>query len=71
MFAEYRGENRREVDVDVYYGGHEIPAYTTRTEMLAAVDHVRSIMVGTYPDSKPLRDLLKKLDSARGTIAKD
>ncbi|WP_409264906.1 DUF5623 domain-containing protein [Pseudomonas sp. KCJK9000] len=70
MFAEYRGENRREVDVDVYYGGHEIPEFSTRTEMLAAVDHVRSIMVGTYPDSKPLRDLLKKLDSARGIIAK-
>ncbi|MBT2298216.1 DUF5623 domain-containing protein [Pseudomonas fluorescens] len=69
MYAEYRGQNRREVDVDIYYGGHDIPRYATRAEMVAAVDHLRSIMVGTYLDSKPLRDQLKKLDAARGSIA--
>ncbi|MFJ4392470.1 DUF5623 domain-containing protein [Pseudomonas soli] len=70
MYAEYRGENRREVDVDVYYGGRDIPRYATSAEMMAAVGHLRSIMVGTYLDSKPLRDQLKKLDAARDAIAK-
>lgn len=69
MYAEYRDENRREVDVDVYYGGRDIPHYETSSEMVAAVDHLRSIMVGTYLDSKPLRDQLKKLDAAREAIA--
>lgn len=70
MYSEYQGEERREVDVDVYYGGHGIPRYATRAEMVAAVDHLRSIMVGTYLDSKPLRDQLKKLEAAREAISK-
>ncbi|WP_454868478.1 DUF5623 domain-containing protein [Pseudomonas farris] len=69
MFAEYRLENRDDVDVDVYYGGVDIPSYSGTAEMIGAVDHVRSIMVGTYLESKPLRDYLKKLDAARLQIS--
>lgn len=69
MFDEYRDAGRDDVDVDVYYGGVDIPSYSDSGEMISAVDHVRSIMVGTYLDSKPLRDYLKKLDAARRHIA--
>lgn len=69
MFAEYRGDDNPDVDVDVYYGGNNIPRYQTCNEMLAALDHVHAIMVGTYRDSKPLRDQLKKLDAARKAIS--
>lgn len=69
MYAEYRGDGNPDVDVDVYYGGNNIPRYSTRDEMVAALDHVRAIMVGTYLDSKPLRDQLKKLVAAREAIS--
>ncbi|KWS27003.1 DUF5623 domain-containing protein [Pseudomonas syringae] len=62
MFAEYRHEKRDDVDVDVYYGGLDIPRCSSAAEIIAAANHVRSIMVGTYLDSKPLRTYLKKLD---------
>ncbi|THF34458.1 hypothetical protein E5170_09355 [Pseudomonas atacamensis] len=68
MFAEYRLEDRDDVDVDVYYGGHDLQKYTGVEAMVSAVDHLRSILIGTYLDSKPLRDYLKKLDSARQLI---
>ncbi|POA17267.1 DUF5623 domain-containing protein [Pseudomonas sp. FW300-N1A1] len=70
MDAEYRGEKHPEFDTDAYYGGHNISSYPSRVETLEAVDRLRSIMTGTYLDSKPLRDHLKKLDSARLHIAK-
>lgn len=68
MFAEYRLEDRDDVDVDVYYGGHDLKKYLGVEAMVSAVDHLRSILTGTYLDSKPLRDYLKKLDSARQLI---
>lgn len=68
MFAEYRLEDRDDVDVDVYYGGHDLKKYSGVNAMVSAVDHLRSILTGTYLDSKPLRDYLKKLDSARRLI---
>jgi hypothetical protein len=64
MFAEYRLEDRDDVDVDVYYGGHDLPKYSGVEAMVSAVDHLRSILTGTYLDSKPPRDNLKELDSA-------
>lgn len=70
MEAEYRGEDFPDFDQDAYYGGHGIPSYPNRIEVLEAVDCLRSLMTGTYLDSKPLRDQLKKLDSARQHIAK-
>lgn len=69
MFAEYRHENRNDVDVDVYYGGVDIQSYSGTAEMIGALDHVRSIMMGTYLESKPLRDYLEKLDAARRHIS--
>lgn len=68
MFAEYRLEDRDDVDVDVYYGGHDLKKYSGVEAMVSAVDHLRSILTGTYLESKPLRDYLKKLDSARQLI---
>lgn len=65
MFAEYRLEDREDVDVDVYYGDFDLEKYETVEAMVAAVDHGCSIMKGTYLDSKPLRDYLKKLEAAR------
>ena len=70
MEAEYRGEDHPDFDQDAYYGGHDIPSCPSRIETLEAVDRLRSIMTGTYLDSKPLRDHLKKVDSARQYIAK-
>lgn len=70
MDAEYRGEKPADFDTDAYYGGSDIPCYPNRIEALEAVDRLRSIMTGTYLDSKPLRDHLKKLDSARQHLAK-
>lgn len=69
MFAEHRHDKRDDVDVDVYYGGRDIPYCSSADEMIAAVNHVRSIMVGTYLDSKPLRTYLKKLDDMCQHIA--
>jgi len=68
MFAEYRLEDRDDVDVDIYYGADGLQRYSGVEAMVSAVDHVRSILTGTYLDSKPLRDYLKKLDSARQLI---
>ncbi|WP_409322636.1 DUF5623 domain-containing protein [Pseudomonas putida] len=65
MFAEYRLEERDDVDVDVYYGDYGLEKYESVEAMVGAVDHVRSIMKATYLDCKPLRDYLKKLESAR------
>lgn len=70
MEAEYQGERHPDFDPDAYYGGSNIPCYSSRREMLEALDRLRSIMTGTYLDSKPLRDHLKKLVSARQRIAK-
>ena len=58
MDAEYRG-SAPEFDTDAYYGGSDVPCYPNRIETLEAVDRLRSIMTGTYLDSKPLRDHLK------------
>ncbi|NMZ34011.1 DUF5623 domain-containing protein [Pseudomonas proteolytica] len=69
MFAEYRGKGRKDVDVDVYYGGKDIKGYSDTAKMLEAVDLVRSTLLSAYPDSKPLRDQLKSLDAARSYIA--
>lgn len=69
MFAEYCFEERDGVDLSAYYGGDSIAPYPNLAEIIAAVDHVRSIMVSTYQDSKPLRTYLKKLDAARQQIS--
>ncbi|MFL9676065.1 DUF5623 domain-containing protein [Pseudomonas marginalis] len=69
MFAEYKGQGRKDVDVDVYYGGKGIKGYSGTAKMLEAVDLVRSTLLDAYPDSKPLRGQLKSLDAARAYIA--
>ncbi|MFI3046600.1 hypothetical protein [Pseudomonas coronafaciens] len=69
MEAEYQGERHPDFDPDAYYCGSNIPCYPSRSEMLEAVDRLRTIMTGTYLDSKPLGDHLKKLDSASQRIA--
>lgn len=68
VFAEYRGESRKDVDVDVYYGGKDIKGFANTAAVLEAVDFVRSTLLNAYPDSKPLRDQLKSLDAARSHI---
>ncbi|EPA96849.1 DUF5623 domain-containing protein [Pseudomonas sp. G5(2012)] len=70
MDAEYKGERHPDFDPDAYYGGYDIPCYQNRIEVLEALDRLRSIMAGTYLDSKPLRDHFRKLDLARQHIAK-
>lgn len=64
MFSEYRHDNLEDVDSDVYYGGSDIKAYAGVAEVVQAIDDMRSILECNYLDSKPLRDLLKKLDFA-------
>lgn len=68
MFSEYRHENRDDVDFDVYYGGDNVQSYLGVSEIVNAIDHVRSMLEGTYLDSKPLRDLIRKLEVARSHI---
>ncbi|MCW2097949.1 UNVERIFIED_ORG: hypothetical protein EDF86_1759 [Pseudomonas psychrophila] len=68
MFSEYRHENRDDVDFDVYYGGNNIQSYLGVSETVNAIVYVRSMLEGTYLDSKPLRDLIRKLEVARTHI---
>ena len=68
MFAEYQRQSPNEVDVDVYYGGRDIPAYVGVAKIIEAIDHVRSTLESAYLDSKPLRDLLKQLSFMRTYI---
>ncbi|CDM47911.1 hypothetical protein APA66_27395 [Pseudomonas aeruginosa] len=71
LYAELRQQEAtasREVD-DFYYGGEARSDYQSEKDKLSAIDRVRAILAASYPDCKPLRDLLKSLDAARDLAA--
>lgn len=56
-----------EID-NFYYGSGSRSDYQNEEDKLAAIDRIRGILATSYPDCKPLRDLLKCLDAARNLL---
>ncbi|WP_039027047.1 DUF5623 domain-containing protein [Pseudomonas aeruginosa] len=56
-----------EID-NFYYGSGSRSDYQSEEDKLAAIDRIRGILATSYPDCKPLRDLLKCLDAARNLL---
>ncbi|TLX70076.1 hypothetical protein FAS41_29160 [Pseudomonas nicosulfuronedens] len=67
LFAEYPRDTSASATAtfDVYYGGQATKRYRSPQEQLAALDRIQSVLIASYPESKPLRDMLKQLASAR------
>jgi hypothetical protein len=65
MYAEYANERRKKMDLHAYYGAGDIQGYKGTPRILNAVDRVRSMLIESYPNCKPLRDQLKNLETAR------
>lgn len=65
MYAEYANEQSEKMDLHAYYGASDIQGYRGTPRILKAIDRVRSMLIESYPDCKPLRDQLKNLDAAR------
>jgi hypothetical protein len=65
MYAEYSNERSKKMDLHAYYGARDIQGYRGPKRILSAVDRLRSVLIESYPDCKPLRDQLRNLDTAR------
>lgn len=72
MYAEMRREGRvaTAIEDNAYYGGKEVTGYQENDQKLIALDRLCSILTSSYPDCKPLRDMLSRLAAARAGVAK-
>lgn len=69
--ANQAGRDSTDKEHDIYYGGETPAGYTTDQDRLAAMDRIRTTLTTSYPDCKPLRDLLKGLARARALTEKN
>lgn len=69
MHEEYREEARKEGFYDLYYGGSVDVIYDLAADQLSAIERVRNVLSSGYPDCKPKRDMLRKLEVAQAAIS--
>lgn len=70
MYAEKTRYNRvaTKEEGDAYYSGDDFARFENAQDQLAAIDRVHALLVNTYLDCTPLRNMLKRLASARAVL---
>ena len=69
MVAEDRWSQREGTTYEAYYGGDSGEPFKTTDEQLIAIDRITAILKASYPDSAPLRRMVKRLAAARVAVA--
>jgi hypothetical protein len=73
MYAENSRYSRKPTrdEGDAYYSGNDFAQFETAEDQLAAIDRVQLLLVGSYLDCVPLRNMLKRLAAARAVLVAD
>lgn len=70
MYAKNTLYNRvaKKEEGDAYYSGDDFARFENAQDPLAAIDRVHTLLVNTHLDCTPLRNMLKRLASARAVL---